>query len=125
MTILKTLAPLFQGAGMPRWQASVSGIQLVAKPVAWSKKPAYLRNQPYTAVRPHKGQIEGRVNFAEIASRHKGEKGFKDGLPVIAYYIKKEMKGYRAPSRLSKEEYPSKARRTLHTAEELRAMLRE
>jgi len=123
--LLKTLSPLFQGAGMPRWQASVSGVQLVTRPVAWSKKPAYLRNQPYTAVRPHKGQIEARINFGRIASKHKGEKGFRDGLPVIAYYVKTEMKGYRAPSRLAEEEYPSKKRRTLHTVEELEAMLKE
>ena len=123
--LLKTLAPIYQGAGMPRWQASISGVQLVTKPVAWSKKPAYLRNQPYTAVTPHKGQIETRINFGKIASKHKGETGFRDGLPVIAYHIKTEMKGYRAPSRLSEEEYPSRKRRTLHTVEELEAMLRE
>ncbi|RLC33030.1 hypothetical protein DRH14_05465, partial [Candidatus Shapirobacteria bacterium] len=103
MALLKTLAPMFAGAGMPRWQASVAGIQLVTKPVAWSKKPAYLRNQPYTAVTPHKGQIEARLKLASIARAHKGETGFKEGLPIIAYYVKTEMKGYKAPHALAKE----------------------
>jgi len=124
MALLKTLAPLFMGAGMSRAQASAMGVQLVTQPVPWSKKPSYIRNQPYTAVRPHKGQIEARLRLAEIARAHKGEKGFKDGLPVIAYYVRTEMKGWKAPDAMSKEAYPSKARRTLRTAEELAAMLR-
>ena len=110
---------------MPRWHASISGIQLVTKPVPWSKKPAYLRNQPYTAVTPHKGQIQTRVEFGKKARAHKGEKGKKEGLPIIAYYIKKEFKGYKAPDRLSEKEYPSKIRHTFHTLEELEAMLKE
>jgi len=124
MALLKTLAPMFQGAGMPRWQASVAGIQLVTNPVPWSKKPAYLRNQPYTVVTPHAGQIEARLELARIARAHKGAKGFIEGLPAIAYYVKKEMKNYKAPSRLSPENYPSRHRRTLRTASELEAMLR-
>jgi len=124
MALLKTLAPLFAGAGMPRWQASVAGVQLVTRPVAWSKKPAYLRNQPYTAISPHKGQIEARLKLASIAKAHKGERGFKEGLPIIAYYVKTEMKDYRAPSALAPENYPSRARRTFHTASELEAMVR-
>jgi len=124
MALLKTLAPMFAGAGMPRWQASVAGIQLVTKPVAWSKKPAYLRNQPYTAVTPHKGQIEARLKLASIARAHKGERGFKEGLPIIAYYVKTEMKGYKAPSAMAKEAYPSRARRTFHTASELERLIK-
>lgn len=124
MALLKSLAPLVSGAGMPRWQASVAGVQLVTRPVAWSKKPAYLRNQPYTAISPHKGQIEARLKLAEIAKRHKGETGFKEGLPIIAYYVKTEMKGYRAPHAMSEEDYPSKARRSFHTASELERMLK-
>jgi len=124
MTVLKTLAPLIVGAGIPRWQASQLGIQLVTKPVAWSKKAAYLRNMPYTAVTPHVGQIEARLKLSEIAKRHKGERGFKEGLPIIAYHVKSEMAGFRAPHALAKEAYPSKERRTFHTAEELAKLLR-
>lgn len=124
MALLKTLAPLISGAGMPRWQASVAGVQLVTRPVAWSKKAAYLRNQPYTAISPHKGQIEARLKLASIAKAHKGEKGFREGLPIIAYYVKTEMKDFKAPSRMAKKDYPSKARRTFHTASELEAMIR-
>jgi len=124
MALLKTLQPMFVGASVPRFRASATGMQLVTRPVAWSKKAAYLRNQPYTAIVPHKGQIEARLNLARIASAHKGEKGFKEGLPIIAYHVKSEMKGYRAPSRLAEEEYPSKHRRTFHTASELEALVK-
>ena len=129
MALLKTLQPVFVGAGMPRWQASVAGIQLVTKPVFWSKKPAYLRNLPYTNVSPHAGQIEVRIHFGRLAKEAKrvgevGTKGkFIDGLPGAAAYIHKKMKGFRAPHALPKEAYPSRARRTYHTIEELERML--
>ncbi|MEM0212612.1 MAG: hypothetical protein QXM35_08170, partial [Candidatus Methanomethylicia archaeon] len=122
--LLKTLQPLITGVGLTRPQASAAGIQVVMKPVAWSKKPAYIRNLPYTNISPHKGQIEARINFGSVAKRHKGEKGFKEGLPIVAYHIKREVKGYRAPSALRKEDYPSRARRTFHTMAELEAMIR-
>jgi len=124
MALLKTLQPLITGVGLTRPQASAAGIQIVMKPVPWSKKPAYPRNLPYTNISPHKGQIETRINFGSVAKKHKGEKGFKEGLPIIAWYIKKEVKGYKAPSALRPEDYPSKARRTFHTMSELEAMIK-
>jgi len=125
MALLKTLAPLFMGAGMSRAQASAMGVQLVTRPVPWSKKPSYIRNQPYTAVRPHEGQIQTRIHFGRLAKECKGMKGFGEGgLPIVAAELKTRMKGFRAPAAMSKEMYPSKLRRTLHTVEELEAMLR-
>ena len=116
------VAPI--GVGMTRAQASGAGFQ-VAKAPHWSKKPVVFRNAPYTNVSPTKGQMETRVAFADIASAHKGEKGFKDGLPIIAYYIKENMKKYSAPNRMAPEDYPSKHRRTFHTANELKRILEE
>lgn len=124
MAVLKTLQPLISGVGLTRAQASASGIQVVMKPVPWSKKAAYIRNMPYTNISPHRGQIEARIRFGEIARKYKGAKGFEDGLPVVAAKIKKEMAGFKAPSRLSQENYPSKARRTFHTLDELKAIIR-
>jgi len=122
---LKTLAPLLQGVGIPSWQTSVSGVSLVMKPVPWSKKPVYLRNLPYTNITPHRGQIEARIRFGEIARAHKGEKGFREGLPIVAYHIKTEMSGFRASSRMSEADYPSKQRRTFRTLDELKRLLGE
>ncbi|RLJ08615.1 MAG: hypothetical protein DRP12_00170 [Candidatus Aenigmatarchaeota archaeon] len=124
MALLRPESLTMSTVGLPRAALSAVGIQKV-KPVPWArKKLVVLRNQPYTVVSPHKGQIETRIHFAEIASKHKGEKGFKDGLPIIAYYIREEMRGYSAPSRLPKKRYPSKERRTIHTVEELRSLLK-
>lgn len=110
------------GAMPARPAIATTGVQLCKAPW-WSKKPFYLRNPPYTILSPHKGQIETRVKFGELASAAKGTKGFKEGLPAVAAEVRKGMKGFKAPSRLAPEEYPSRARRTVHTLEELKAML--
>jgi len=112
------------GAMPSRAAIPLTGVQLCRAPW-WSKKPFYLRNPPYTILSPHEGQIQTRIHFGEIASKAKGSKGFKDGLPAVAYAVKSEMKGWTAPARMAKEAYPSRARRTVHTLDELRAMLRE
>ena len=110
----------------PRWRFGAKAIQVYAPGgMFWSKKSVIGRNAPYTIDSPHLGQMEARINFGEIARRHKGEKGFKEGLPVIAYYIKTEMKGYRAPDSMRPEDYPSKKFHTVHTLDQLKAMLEE
>jgi hypothetical protein len=121
MVLLKPENITRELVGAPRAVTSIYGIQRV-KPVWWSKKALVLRPQPYTVVNPHIGQMQARVHFAEIASRHRGERGFKGGLPVVAYAIKTEMKGYTAPRRLPKEEYIKQ--RGPHTAEELKERLK-
>ena len=106
---------------------SMEGTQLVSRgAVVWAKKAAWFRNQPYTAVYPHTGQIQVRLRFAEIASRAKGTKGLdpETGLPQAAALIYKEMSGYRAPDRIDPAKYPSKVRRTFRTAKELETLLR-
>jgi hypothetical protein len=102
------------------------GTQLVGRgEVTWAKKAAWLRNQPHTAVFPHNGQIETRIHFGELATGAKGMKGLDPatGLTPAAAKIMKEMKGYRAPSRLEEGKYPSKTQRTFRTVKELRKLL--
>ncbi len=113
------------GGAEPRWRFGAKAIQVYAPGgMFWSKKSVIARNAPYTIDSPHLGQMEARINFGEIARRHKGERGFKEGLPIIAYYIKREMTGYKAPDAMRPEDYPSKKFHTVHTLEELKRMMR-
>ena len=87
----------------------------------WVKKSgAILANLPYTIESPHIGQIETRLHFAEVASKTKG-------MPLAERIevMRKELTGYRAPDAMRPEEYPSKVRKSFHTASELEAMLRQ
>jgi hypothetical protein len=100
------------------------GIQLVNRGgVVWAQKGAWLRNQPFTAVFPHNGQIQGRLHFASLAHAAKGKRGLdpETGLPGAASEIAKRMGGYRAPARLSKP-YPSEIRKTFRTEADLKRL---
>jgi len=106
---------------MPRSQVSAYGIQLVsAGKMTWAKRAAFFRNQPYTAVAPHLGQVEVRIAFGEAASKAEGKTGLApDGLPWAAHYVREELTGYRAPDAMDPEDYPSKKKRTFRTLEDL------
>jgi hypothetical protein len=111
------------GRAAARWQMGAKTVQIYAPGgVWWSRKSVILRNAPYTIEAPHLGQIQARVTFGEIARRHKGERGFREGLPVIAYHIKTEMTGKRMPNSMRPEDYPSKKFRTIHTLEQLKRL---
>lgn len=104
----------------------MSGIQLVGRGgVVWAKKAAWLRNQPYTAVLPHDGQIQVRIHFGNVASAGKGKKGLdpETGLTPAAAEVTKRMPGYKAPNRLSRP-YPSEIRHTFRIKSELEALAR-
>jgi len=114
------------GSAEARWQMGANAIQVYAPGgMFWSSKSLILRNAPYTINNPHLGQIEVRTRFGEIARSHKGAKGFIEGLPAIAYYIKKELTGFKAPDAMTPEDYPSKKQRTKHTLESLKRLGRE
>jgi hypothetical protein len=115
-----------------------SAMQLVARGnMWWAKKAAWFRNVPYTAVYPTVGQLEVRVHFARLAKEAKsaGETGtrtkhvmsdrLKREFVGAAAYIADKMYGFKAPHAMRPEEYPSRLRRTVHTAEELEQMLRQ
>jgi len=116
----------------PRHRITVSGVQVVRSGgMWWAKKPAFLRNIPWTAVSPHLGQLETRIHFGHLAKEAKatGRVGTRTspyrGFVGAAGYIQETMKGYRAADRMDPEEYPSRRRRTIHTLEELERMLEE
>jgi hypothetical protein len=96
-------------------------MQLVrAGRMTWAKKAAFWRNVPFTATNPTPRQIAHRIAFGEAASRAKGQKGLRDGLPPAAAIIK-EMKG-----KFPTAQYPppekAAVKRTYHTIEELKAL---
>lgn len=93
----------------PRQQMAATSMILKRAP-SWSRKAAIFANMPYTAVYPHTGQMQGRIHFGSIARRHRGVKGFEEGIPVIAARVRSEHKGYRAPDALPREAYPSRVR---------------
>jgi hypothetical protein len=119
-----------------RSELPLYGMQIVGKGnVWWAEKAAWFRNVPVTAVVPTPGQIETRIHFGELAKKAKedGKTGTK-GKPALseklgryfvgsAAYIADNMRGFRATRRLAPEAYPSKLRKTVHTLEELKAML--
>lgn len=106
------------------------GMQLVARGrVYWAEKAAWFRNVPYTAIYPHPGQIEARIRFGELAREAKARGEINKvstrlgkWLPGAAAYIADNMAGYRAPSAIPREQWPSTTRRTYRTMEELRAI---
>lgn len=114
------------GSAEARWQMGSQSIQVYAPGgMFWSRKALIFRNAPYTINNPHLGQIEVRVRFGEIAKAHAGSKGHVEGLPAVAYYVKRELTGFKSPDRLSEADYPSRKFHTIHTLEQLKRLERE
>lgn len=109
-----------------RGKIGTSGMQIYgAGGMWWSRKTTIKRNPPYTIESPHPGQMEVRINFGVVAHGHKGERKFKDGMPVVAAGVKAGHTGFRAPSKFrTKEEYPSRIHPCFHSVAELKSMLR-
>jgi hypothetical protein len=138
MTLVRpsVLMAALGGAFPARQELALTGMQLVGKGnVRWAKKSAWFRNVPVTAVFPTVGQMEVRVAFAKKAkeAKEKNMTGTR-AKPAYSKRLKREFVGaaayiadnffeYKAPNRLAKESYPSKLRKTLHTADELEAIL--
>lgn len=128
MTLVRPQVVLAAASPKPasRSEMSIAGLQIVNRGrVLWARKSVWFRNPPYT-VGPwaHDGQLEVRIKFGEAAARAKGKRGLvptKYGpLPPACAEIIKEVEGFRAPSALKKEEYPSKLKRTVATVSELK-----
>ena len=114
------------GNALPRNNIGAKGVQIYGPGgMFWSKKALIMRNAPYTIEAPHLGQIETRLNFADIAKSARGCRGFEDGLPCVAARIRQAMRGYRAADSLPKDQYPSRVKPSFHTVDELRIMLEE
>jgi hypothetical protein len=138
MTLVRpsVLMAALGGAFPGRQELALTGMQIVGKGnVRWAKKSAWFRNVPVTAVYPTVGQMEVRVAFGRMAqeakaknmtgTRAKPAKSERLGREFVgaAAYIADNFYNYKAPSRMTKESYPSKLRKTLHTADELQAIL--
>ena len=127
-----TVFAVVSGAFPPRNQLALYGMQIVSKTAKmwWAEKAAWFRNVPWTAIEPTLGQLEVRIHFGELAKKAKelGAVGTREkpafskelGRSFVgaAAYIADNMKGFRAPHAIPKEEYPSKKQRTFKTYEE-------
>jgi hypothetical protein len=124
------------GAFPRRSELALYGMQIVSKGrLWWAEKAAWFRNAPVTAIFPTTGQIETRIHFGELAKRAKEERktGTREkparserlgrNFVGAAAYIADNMYGFRAPTRIAPEEYPSRLRKTYRTLEELRGLL--
>jgi hypothetical protein len=82
---------------------------LVTKPVPWSKKGTYWKRPPpwagknLAALSPLQARHIAR--FVEEATKHYGETGKIDGLPVVAYHLRGKGKfgGESAEAKANKE----------------------
>ena len=138
MTLVRpsVLMAALGGAFPGRQELALTGMQIVGKGnVRWAKKSAWFRNVPVTAVYPTVAQMEVRVAFANKAREAKA-KGMTGTRANPAYserlgrefvgaaaYIADNFYGFKSSNRKSPEEYPSRLRKTLHTADELQAIL--
>jgi len=117
----QTFVAGLSGKAMPMNKLGAKGFYIQSVGGRWwvKKGGAIVANLPFTIESPHKGQIETRVRFGEIAQKTRG-------MPLAQRLeiISREMTGYRAPSRMNPEEYPSRSG-GYHTLEELKRMLGE
>ena len=90
--------------------------------MTWSKKGAFLRNTPYTAENPHRGQRQQRIAFGRAAQAARGTRGVnpQNGLPGAAGVIAGHHFGRQSGS-MSEDAYPSKIRSSFNTLAELEA----
>ncbi len=118
----QTIVAGLTGKATPMNNIGAKGFYIQSVGGRWwvKKKGAILANLPYTIESPHLGQIETRLEFARISSQTKGMP-LGERLRIIS----ENMRGYRAPDRMVETEYPSKIKRSFHTARELEAMLRK
>ncbi|WP_297553036.1 hypothetical protein [Thermococcus sp.] len=117
----QTLVAGLAGKATPMNNIGAKGFYIQSVGARWwvKKSGAILANLPYTIESPHKGQVDVRVKFGEIAHETKG-------MPLAERLrvIRERMSGYKSPYAMNPEEYPSK-KRGYHTLAQLKAMLGE
>ena len=107
-----------------RWQlGSQNAVQIYGKgAMVWSTKDVILRKPPYTINEPTAGQADVRRQFGITAQGFKGDTGTINGLPAVAFDMQQNFH-YKSPFSLPPEQYESRSRHTLHTLEQLQAMI--
>lgn len=119
------------GMAPGRAELAIYGLQLVSRGgVRWAKKAAWFRNPPYTAYEPTPMQAAVRIALAEFMERYgKGARGVVETdigpLPAPAAILHEKKEEFRAlvreiADRIGARKKTVKAKRTPHTAEELR-----
>jgi len=120
------------GIAPRRADLALYGMQLVSRGgVVWAKKAGWFRNVPYTAYEPTPMQAAVRIALADFMERYgRGKRGVVSTdigpLPAPAAELHNKKSEFRSiiseiAARIGATPKVGKAKRTVHSAEELRA----
>ena len=110
-----------QGSTTARRNLGASNALVISATPYWSKRPAVIKNAPYTIDHPTTAQLDIRIKLGDTAkeAHNTGQIGLY-GLPGAAGYVQQKMTGIRGAGALAKGQWASSKKHTLHTLEELK-----
>jgi len=110
-----------QGSVTPRRNLGASNALVISATPYWSKRPAVIKNAPYTIDNPSTAQLDIRIKFGDLAKEaHNTGQIRLFGLPGAAGYIQEKLTNAHGMGALPKGQWASSQRHTLHTLEELK-----
>jgi len=112
-----------QGSVTARRNLSASNALVISATPYWSKRPAVIKNAPYTINNPSAAQLDIRIKLGDTAkeAHNTGQIGLY-GLPGAAGYVQQKLTGIHGAGALAKGQWASSQRHTIHTLEELKKM---
>jgi len=112
-----------QGSVTPRRNLGASNALVISATPYWSKRPAVIKNAPYTIDHPSTAQLDIRIKLGDLAKEaHNTGQINLYGLPGAAGYVQQKLSGAHGMGALAKGQWASSQRHTLHTLEELKRM---
>jgi hypothetical protein len=112
-----------QGSTTARRNLGASNALVISATPFWSKRPAVIKNAPYTIDHPSRAQLDIRIKFGDLAvEAHNTRQVNLYGLPGAAGYIQQKLTNAHGAGALPKGQWPSSQKHTLHTLAELKKM---
>ena len=112
-----------QGSTTARRNLGASNALVISATPFWSKRPAVIKNAPYTIDHPSTAQLDIRIKLGDAAKEaHNTGQVNINGLPGAAGYVQQKLSGAHGAGALPKGLWASSKRHTLHTLEELKRM---
>ena len=112
-----------QGSTTPRRDLGASNALVISATPFWSKRPAVIKNAPYTIDHPSRAQLDIRIKFGDAAvEAHNTGQVNLYGLPGAAGYIQQKLSGAQGAGALPKGQWASSKKHTLHTLADLKKM---